>query len=347
MKKIIFQLFSAAIMLLSCQHNKTTVSQFTFASLETGTDASIRGLYVVDENVIWASGSGGTVLTSQDGGGSWKVHLVPGAEKNDFRSIHACDEKRSFVFGIAGPDFGYLTENGGESWEVVYRDTTNGLFFNSLKFADAKIGLAVSDPIDDKFFMIRTTDGGKNWERIVDLPDMEEGEANFAASNTCIEFLQGGNAWMASGGMVARVFLSDDFGETWDVAKTPMIRGLSSSGIFSVSFANAKEGIIVGGIYDQPELNTNIAAYTLDGGKSWLPAKTMPQEYRSCVQQLNKGKMAFAIGKTGCDISYDGGANWQFLNATGFYTFRAVPGKMVGYAAGSNGQIVRVKFTKK
>lgn len=336
------------IQLLSNCKSPLTNYEIQFVSQITSTDASLRGLHVVDENIVWASGSKGTVLVSTNGGETWNENSVPGAEENDFRSLHAWDEKRAMVFGVAGPDFGYKTKNGGELWEVIFRDTTKGLFFNSLKFADEQNGLAVSDPIDGKFFVLRTEDGGENWERIEDIPNVEDGEANFAASNTCIEYLPSGKAWIATGGKAARVFYSGDFGKSWEVVKTPMIRGLSSSGIFSISFINDMEGVIVGGIYDQPEINQNIAAYTVDGGLTWLPSVTMPLEYRSCVQQVAdvENTFSFAIGKTGCDISIDNGISWQFLNETGFYAFRAVPGEMIGFAAGAEGKISKVVFTK-
>jgi photosystem II stability/assembly factor-like uncharacterized protein len=304
---------------------------------------------VVNENVVWASGSEGTVLLSVDGGETWKINNVKGAEKNDFRSIHAWDEKRAMVFGVSGPAFGYATEDGGESWEVVFQDTTSGLFFNSLKFADKNNGLAISDPIDGKFFVIRTENGGKKWERVTNLPKVEAGEANFAASNTCIEYLPSGKAWFATGGKAARVFYSTDFGKSWEVVKTPMVRGAASSGIFSIAFKNDMEGVIVGGTYDAPELNQNIASFTLDGGMVWHPAETMPKEFRSCVQTVSNENLFFAIGKTGCDISVDGGVNWQFINVSGFYTFRAVPDKLVGFVAGSDGMIskLEIKVTSK
>jgi len=323
--------------------------EIKFTKLITNTTSSLRGLHVVNENIIWASGSKGTVLISTDGGESWNAKQISVAEENDFRSIHAWGEKRAMVFGVAGPEFGYKTKDGGETWEVVFQDTTKGLFFNTLKFADDKNGLAVSDPVDGKFFVIRTEDSGKSWERVTNLPDVVEGEANFAASNTCIEYLSSGKAWIASGGKAARVFYSGDFGKSWSVTKTPMIRGLSSSGIFSIAFKNDLEGVIVGGVYDQPELNTNIASYTVDGGKTWLPSVNMPKEYRSCVQQVTDKKNSFfiAVGKTGCDFSKDGGINWQFLSETGFYTFRAVPGKLEGYAAGADGAITKVTFASK
>lgn len=331
--------------------NKTTKQSnvdVQIRALPTSSNASLRGLFVFDENVIWASGTGGKVLNSKDGGKNWNIIQVPGAEKNDFRSIHAWDENSVMVFGIAGPDFGFYTNDGGISWGTVFQDTTKGLFFDSLKFADEKNGLAVSDPINGKLFVIRTEDAGLNWEIVCDIPEVVEGEANFAASNTCIEFLPSGKAWIATGGKAARVFYSVDFGKSWDVAKTPMISGGTSTGIFSVSFKNDMEGVIVGGTYDKPEFNENIAAFTSDGGKTWQPAEKMPAAYRSCVQFVSsqKNKFFLAIGKTGCDVSTDNGKNWQFIAENGFYIFRAIPGKTAGFAAGNDGRISRFNFTE-
>lgn len=329
----------------SCRPSDQKV-QVQITGLNAKSTASLRGLFVVNEKVIWASGSAETVLRSIDGGESWQTKQITAAEENDFRSIHAWDENSAMVFGVAGPDFAYKTEDGGETWDVVYRDTTAGLFFNSLKFADELNGLAVSDPVDGKFFVIRTEDGGQNWSRVTNLPDVEEGEANFAASNTCIEYLPSGKAWIASGGMDARVFYSEDFGRSWEVAKTPMIRGQATSGIFSVAFKNERQGIVVGGTYDKPEITTNVASYTTDGGINWLPSQTMTSGYRSCVQFVGDGKQEFALalGKTGMDFSSDGGVNWSPLSNQGFYTFRAIPGQLSGFAAGSDGRIAKISF---
>ena len=345
--RILINLFLVSfIVLYSCDNSDKHEIKLQFIELQTNTEASLRGLFVVDENVVWASGSKGTVLVSDNGGETWKVNLILGATENDFRSIHAWDKNRALVFGVAGPQFGYYTENGGENWEVVFQDSTKGLFFNSLKFANPLNGLAVSDPINGKFFIIRTEDGGQNWSRTIELPNIVEGEANFAASNSCIEFLSSGKAWIASGGKAARVFYSENFGKTWKVSETPIVSGESSSGIFSISFKNDNEGVIVGGTFDKPELNKNISAYTTDGGKMWNLAEEMPKEYRSCVQFVSNKKenIFFTIGKTGSDISVDNGKTWDFVSDDGFYTFRPIPGKLVGFAAGADGRIARVKI---
>ncbi len=317
-----------------------------FQELHSGTDASLRGLFVVNEKIIWASGSEGTVLRSVDGGESWNNCSISNASSNDFRSLYAWDEKRALVFGISGPDFGFLTEDAGQTWEVVYSSLTEGIFFNSVKFADAHTGLAVSDPVDGKFFILKTIDGGKHWKHIQNLPVAEEGEANFAASNTCIEFLPSGEAWIATGGKVVRVFCSKDFGESWQVNAAPLVQGNASSGIFSVCFENSRNGCIVGGTYDAPEKNSKVAGYTSDGGLHWQLSDAMPAGYRSCVQLVSGGSsdFLFAMGKTGCDYSVDGGKNWRFLSSNGYYTFRAVPGEKIGFVAGNNGRIARILF---
>ena len=335
------------ISFLSCNLENQDKLNLVIEELETNTDISIRALHVIDENTIWASGTNGTVLLSKDGGITWEANQVEGAQENDFRSIYAWNRYTAIVFGVAGPDYGYQTFDGGKNWKVIYSDSTDGLFFNSINFANEYVGLAVSDPIDGKFFVLRTEHAGERWTRITNIPEVKNGEANFAASNTCIEFLPSGNAWIASGGINARVFYSNDFGRNWNVSNTPIIRGQASSGIFSIEFKNDKEGVIVGGIYDQPEINTNIAAYTTDGGKNWLPAAKMPQEYRSCVQTvlLENEIIYLAVGKTGIDFSRDG-VNWNFIDSNGYYTFRAVPGKAEGFVAGANGRIAKVYFNK-
>ena len=57
---------------------------------ESHSTASLRGIHAVSKDVAWASGSGGTVLRTVDGGAHWMTCAVPdgakdGAEKLDFR----------------------------------------------------------------------------------------------------------------------------------------------------------------------------------------------------------------------------------------------------------------------
>ncbi|HEX5434873.1 MAG TPA: hypothetical protein VFY05_11595, partial [Candidatus Angelobacter sp.] len=56
----------------------------------------------------------------------------------------------------------------------------------------------------------------------------------------------------------------------WTVAETPIHPKNSSSGIFSLAFANAKDGIAGGGDYQSPERSEvpNVLR-TRDGGRTW------------------------------------------------------------------------------
>ncbi|TAJ07901.1 oxidoreductase [Marinilabiliaceae bacterium JC017] len=344
MQKLSFYPFLLLITLLTGCQPKSRGPVITFTTLNTGTDAGIRALQVVDEHTVWASASKGTFLMTTDGGDTWRTGQIEGEEQNDFRSLHAWDANRAMVVGVNNPARFYLTCDGGATWQVTFEIDHEGIFFNSLKFANDTLGLALSDPIDDCFYVVKTEDGGHNWRRIENMPPIAKGEANFAASNTCIEYLPSGHAWFVTGGQVARVYQSNDHGESWTLADTPMIDGNQASGTYSVAFANEKEGILVGGTWDQPALNKDIAAYTRDGGQTWQLAETMPGAFRSCVQYFkdDNREINIAIGKTGCDYSLDKGNNWTPVASEGYYTLRAVPGRMSGFAAGSRGRIALI-----
>ena len=350
-RKSFISLLSAIVVLISwsCSGNLRPADlKMELTELNTGSEASLRALFVVDENVIWASGSGGQYLLSANGGNSWKSGFIYGAENDDFRSIYAWGPSRAQVFGTSVPGRGYMTETAGEDWQLVFEDTTAGVFFNSLSYADDFRGVALSDPIDSISYIIKTNDGGFNWSRITSLPVLKTDEYNFAASNSCIQYNRSGRIWMITGGGDSRVFSSVDHGATWDVAPSGLASSVPSGGIFSVSFLDENKGIVVGGTYDKPELNERIAAFTLDGGEKWILSEKMPAEYRSCVfwMRYRNSDIAVAVGKTGIDISTDNGNSWHNISDKGYYTGRAVPGTSTAFLAGSDGRIAKIVLKK-
>jgi photosystem II stability/assembly factor-like uncharacterized protein len=325
--------------------NKYTVN---FEEFKTGVRSSLRAISVVDESVVWASGSGGTFLLTTDGGKTWKCDTIPGEKRNDFRSIHAWDEKKAMVFGIGSPGKGFLTTDGGKTWKKIYENSDKGIFFDSMRFSDKNNGLAVSDPIDDRSYVIRTTDGGITWKRLDNIPPLNKGEGNFAASNTCIDYRTSGKAWIITGVGSARVFYTLNNGAEWKVTDTRIVRDTPASGIFSVSFLDDKTGVIVGGTYDKMELNKDVAAFSSDGGVTWTLSETMPKGFRSCVvwlKERNKN-IVFAVGPTGSDYSLDNGHNWINSGEKGYHTMMPVKGKTYGFAAGSGGRIAKFSFVK-
>ncbi|HET9432593.1 MAG TPA: hypothetical protein VFO37_02495, partial [Chitinophagaceae bacterium] len=90
--------------------------------LHTGVKTSLRGLSVVNNNVVWVSGSNGMVGKSSNAGKNWKWMVVKGFEENDFRDIEAFDANTAIIMSIADPAYILKTTDGGETWKVVYQN---------------------------------------------------------------------------------------------------------------------------------------------------------------------------------------------------------------------------------
>src|SRR5438445_11450690 len=154
------------------------------------TTASLRGLSVVNENVVWASGTGGTVIRTIDGGKTWNVMTVPGAEKLDFRDIEAFDANTAYILSIGNGESSriYKTIDGGKTWKLQFKNTNEKAFFDAIACWEAKNCIAMSDPVDGHYLLISTPDGGSSWKPLVSnqIPAAKDGEAAFAASGTCL-----------------------------------------------------------------------------------------------------------------------------------------------------------------
>jgi len=324
----------------------TMTIQGQWQKQDVSATADFRGLDVVNENIIWASGIKGTVVRTTDGGKTWDVFNVPDAEKLDFRDIEAFDANTAYVLSIGNGESSriYKTIDGGKNWQLQFRNTNEKAFFDAFAFWDSEHGIAMSDPVDGFFLTISTEDGGKTWRQMDadKMPRAMEGEAAFAASGTCI-FTQGKqNVWIVTGGKTARVFRSVNRGKSWLVSETPIISGADATGIFSVSFRNAKNGIIAGGDYTKPNEGTKNIAVTKDGGKTWTPL-VLTTGYRSCV--VYAGKAYIAVGTSGSDISFDNGKTWRALDKENYNSVAVFNSKSI-WAVGPKGRVSKFSMVR-
>jgi len=170
--------------------------------LESIGNVSLRGLSVVSDSIVWASGSKGTVVRSMDGGKSWERMPVKGFEQRDFRDIEAMDAQTAIIIAVDTPAIILKTDNGGKDWKVVYQNNTLGMFLDALAFWNNKSGIVIGDPIDGKIFIARSIDGGNNWREVPNryAPQAEAGEALFAASGSNITQLNEQEAVFVTGG---------------------------------------------------------------------------------------------------------------------------------------------------
>jgi len=288
----------------------------------TGIDTDLPGLAAVSRMVVWASGSGGTVLRTVDGGKSWQNVSPIGAADQQFWDIEAFDSNNAVILA-KGPDARiYRTQDGGASWTLTFQNTDKHAAYDAISFSDRDHGLGLSDPVGGKFRIISTSDGGRTWQIVptAGMPPALPHEFGFAFGGTELVTL-GNNAWFGTGiGREARVFHSADGGITWSAATTP-IRTDNNSGIFSLAFRDSSTGLAVGGDLSALGAAVDAAALTSDGGTSWtLAGNPAPAGWRSgsaWVPSLRQ--TAIAVGTTGSDVSTDGGQTWRSFDTGSFY----------------------------
>ena len=340
--KIIYKIIFGLFILLS----DTLLGQnFSLEKLNSNVNVSFRGLDVINKKIVWVSGTKGTVLKTNNSGDTWQNISVPNSNEIDFRDIEVFDKNTAIVMGISSPARFYKTKDGGKNWDLVYFNKHKEVFFDGMSFWNKNNGIAFSDPVNGKHYLIETKDGGETWQEIPSngIPEKLEIEHGFAASGTGIPVYGNKTVWLGMGGEKSRVFKSKDGGMNWVAVETPLSHGGESTGIYSLAFKNKKVGVAVGGDYTNQNIK-NTMVYTENGGKTWhLPEKKI-NEYRECVVHYNEN-IFIAVGPSGIDISKDNGKNWikenrrvKDLTAIAF-----AKNSRTGFAVGKNGKIYKLR----
>jgi photosystem II stability/assembly factor-like uncharacterized protein len=326
------------------------VSRAQWIPQQSNTNAEFRGFVALSPTVVWASGTRGRVARTTDGGRTWHVDTVPGADTLDLRSIAPRSATLAVAASAGDADKGQakiFRTTDGVHWTQVFETREKGAFLDAIAFWDNQHGIALGDPIGQRLFILTTEDGGATWKRIdtSNAPPMLAGEAAFAASGTCLTVFGTSNVWIGTGGGArARVFRSTDRGRTWSVADTPVHAGNSASGIFSVAFADAMHGVVVGGEYTKPKTPfDNNVALTADGGATWTKATgALPVGYMSAVAYLpgTNGRSLVAVGLGGTARSNDAGQSWTMVDTVA-YNSVVFASPTAGWAAGPRGRIAK------
>jgi len=303
------------------------------------------GLSVVDERTVWVAGQPGLWGRTTDGGATWAVARVPGAEDLAFRDVHAFSADEAFLLSIGNGDASriYRTTDGGATWTLSFQNQDPGAFFDCLSFWDRERGFALSDSHDGEFTLIRTEDGGATWTRVdpAAVPDARPGEGAFAASGTCTAARPGGLGWFVTGasGVDTRVMRTTDWGRTWTEAATPVASASGTEGLASVAFLDDLRGAAFGSAEGAGDTNV---ALTADGGVTWTPATPALDGvvYGGAAVPGAPTATWVAVSPRGSAYSTDDAATWTRFDDANLWTVAFLSAD-VGWAGG-RGRIVRM-----
>ncbi|MCP4884856.1 MAG: oxidoreductase [Flavobacteriales bacterium] len=289
---------------------------------------SIRAIEVTQENTLWFAGSQGRYGRVVND----KMEIDSISHEGRFPQFRSIASNGTFIYllSIENPALLYKidpTKPLGQ-YELVYQENDPKVFYDSLSFFDQNHGIAMGDPTDDCLSVIRTSDGGETWTKLSceKLPKLVEGEAAFAASNSNIAVFKE-KVWLVTGGTKARVFISENYGATWKVAETPLVQGGKMTGIFSVDFYDADNGVIMGGDWENKKNGKASKAISKDGGLTWnLVAENGLPGYISCVQFIPEedAKKILAVSTEGVFYTEDKGASWKQISENGYYSLRLI-----------------------
>ena len=76
------------------------VHQPTLTPQTSGTTQLLIAVSPVDDQVVWAAGTGGTYVVTTDGGNTWKAGVVPGTESLQFRDVQGVSDKIAYLLSI-------------------------------------------------------------------------------------------------------------------------------------------------------------------------------------------------------------------------------------------------------
>lgn len=318
---------------------------------QTGTAIKLitwRGLSVVNNKVIWSSGTKGMVALSTDGGTTFKAMVVSQCRTCDFRDIEAFNEKEAIVISSGFPAVVYKTNNGGMHWEEVFRKNDSAYFLDAIDFWDSKRGLILADPIDGAFVMLETIDGGLNWKEIErsKMPKAEVDEACFAASGTALRCWGKNSFAFVSGGGASRLFLFEKGIEKYQIFHIPAVSGKPSQGAYSLTLPFGNLIAVSGGDYTDDN-GEQPALFIFNYKKPiWLKSKQVEPltGYKSCIATIGGNKL-LSCGTAGVDlITQEKGyfKNHQ-ITENGYHTIGVAKKGNAVFLAGSKGIMARYK----
>ena len=224
-------------------------AQANWTKQNLNTLAWLYDVYFVNEKTGWIAGSKGTLLTTNDGGKTWKREI--GVTEDTIRQVYFSDEFTGWLLcerniynrGANASSYLLKTENGGVNWdkiefENIKRERIIRLFFNTEKH-----GFAIGE--SGAFYALRSDE--EKWKR-------QASPIRYLMLDGIFTDAKNGVIVGASGS----ILFTEDAGATW---KSSSVFNNPSAKFNSVFFVNKKNGWTAG--------TGGKIFQTVNGGKIW------------------------------------------------------------------------------
>lgn len=263
--------------------------------IDAGTSEDLNDVLFLDNSNGFVVGNGGVLMKTYDGGSTWES--IDLGISNDLNGIDFLNDMVGFIVGswVSGNSSPiFKTTDGGLNWTLISSSTTRNLL--SVDIIDANTIFAVGWSLNEwsqyMSKLLRSTDGGENWEELSHPLDgynvgMEE-----------VAFANAQNGYIAANGhgnSASALVYTHDGGATWSMST-------NSNSLYSVYFVNESIGFYGGGS----------ALYkTEDVGSTWSSV-IYPGFYG--VNDINffDVNTGFLVGYNGrAAYSTDGGIVWN------------------------------------
>jgi photosystem II stability/assembly factor-like uncharacterized protein len=328
---------------------------------------NLRDIYVFNDDTAIAVGDLSTIIKTTDGGNTWAVqgNVSP---SQILYSVQFIDANNGWA---AGGNYLLKTNDGGQSWTQVNRDTAYAIF--AVYFVDSDTGFVFGA----NGYLSRTTDGGNTWNtqnidyyvsayidnyglNAATFTDKKTGwligsgyygNEIFKTTDCGISWTWNNNA-LNSGEYVlhdicfinknngyilgdATLYETSDGGSTWQLKNTGNAEGPYSS----VAFADSLTGWIIGG-------ETGNSIYeTTNGGNNWT---AISDSTKNSSDQLYKIRFAdnnngWIVGQNGIIYTTtDAGNDWISQRKDDIHNFFSIYflDQNTGWASGDSGTIL-------
>ena len=255
------------------------ISSAQWTEQVSGVNTTLWSVSAVDDNVVWACGSGGKVLLTVNSGLTWTTVTSPNSSI-DLYTIQGISASMALVGGADGSfTYAYKTIDGGATWTQTFSQA--GGFIDALKMFNGFPGIygLLGDPVGGRWTQFVSFDYGSTWDSTGFYKPATNTEAGW--NNSFFAATPSFYSWYGTNNTkVVQAFAN---GTTIDLP-TP---GLPAS--YAI-WGNDNSRLMTGG---------NIMLYSVDAGATWTN-----------VNAIGAGDIAGIVG---------GASTWFYVRGSSVY----------------------------